>query len=74
VPYIILGDALLVLFASLGFERSLWTVAIAHTIVSLPYTLLVIMARMVGFDKHLEEQPRTWAPATLTRYDALSCR
>ena len=55
VPYIILGAALLVLFASLGFERSLWTVAIAHTVVSLPYTLLVIMARMVGFDKHLEE-------------------
>ena len=55
VPYIILGAALLILFASLGIERSLWTVAIAHTIVSLPYTLLVIMARMVGFDKHLEE-------------------
>src|SRR3990172_3250833 len=55
VPYIILGAALLVLFAILGVERSLWTVAVAHTIVSLPYALLVIMARMVGFDKHLEE-------------------
>jgi spermidine/putrescine transport system permease protein len=55
VPYIILGAALLVLFAILGIERSLWTVGVAHTIVGLPYALLVIMARMVGFDKHLEE-------------------
>jgi spermidine/putrescine transport system permease protein len=55
VPYIILGAALLILFASLQIERSLWTVVIAHTIVSLPYVLLVVMARMVGFDKHLEE-------------------
>jgi spermidine/putrescine transport system permease protein len=55
VPYIILGAALLILFASLKIERSLWTVTVAHTIVSLPYVLLVIMARMAGFDKHLEE-------------------
>jgi len=55
VPYIILGAALLVQFSGLGYERSLLTVSIAHTTVSLPYTLLVIMASMVGFDKHLEE-------------------
>jgi len=55
VPFIILGAALLVQFSGLGYERSLLTVAIAHTTVSLPYTLLVIMASMVGFDKHLEE-------------------
>lgn len=55
VPYIILGVALLVLFSALNVERSLWTIGIAHTIVSLPYTLLIIMARMVGFDQHLEE-------------------
>jgi ABC-type spermidine/putrescine transport system permease subunit II len=55
VPFLILGAALLVLFTGLGIERSLLTVGIAHTIVSLPYTLLVIMARVVGFDRHLEE-------------------
>ena len=55
VPFIIIGVALLILFAGLHIERSLLTVAIAHTVVSLPYTLLVIMSRMAGFDKHLEE-------------------
>jgi spermidine/putrescine transport system permease protein len=55
VPFIILGVALLVLFSMLGISRSLWTVAAAHTVVSLPYTLLVVMARLVGFDPRLEE-------------------
>ena len=55
VPFIIIGVALLILFAVLHIERSLLTVAIAHTVVSLPYALLVIMSRMAGFDKHLEE-------------------
>jgi spermidine/putrescine transport system permease protein len=55
VPFLILGVALLVLFASLDIPRSLATVAIAHTVVSFPYTLLILMARLVGFDAHLEE-------------------
>src|SRR5215510_11350823 len=55
VPFLILGVALLVLFASLDVPRSLLTVAIAHTVVSFPYTLLILMARLVGFDANLEE-------------------
>jgi len=55
VPFLILGVALLILFAALDIDRSLVTVAIAHTVVSLPYTLLILMARLVGFDPKLEE-------------------
>jgi len=55
VPFLILGVALLILFAALDVSRSLWTVAAAHTVVSMPYTLLIVMARLVGFDTHLEE-------------------
>jgi len=55
VPFLILAVSLLILFAALDIPRSLWTVAAAHTVVSLPYTLLVIAARLVGFDPHLEE-------------------
>jgi spermidine/putrescine transport system permease protein len=55
VPFLILGVALLILFAALDIPRSLWTVGAAHTVVSLPYTLLIVMARLVGFDAHLEE-------------------
>lgn len=55
VPYVVLGVALLLLFSVLHIERSLWTVGIAHTVVALPYTLLIIASRLAGFDPSLEE-------------------
>ncbi len=55
VPYIVLAVALLILFAALGIERSLWTVGLAHTVVALPYTLLIISSRLAGFDASIEE-------------------
>lgn len=55
VPFVVLGVALLLLFATIGLPRSLLTVAAAHTVVSFPYALLIIIARLVGFDPHLEE-------------------
>jgi len=55
VPYVVLGVALLILFSVLQIERSLWTVGIAHSVVALPYTLLIIASRLAGFDPNLEE-------------------
>jgi spermidine/putrescine transport system permease protein len=55
IPFIVLGVALLLLFSALRVERSLWTVGLAHTVVALPYTLLIVMARLAGFNPQLEE-------------------
>ena len=55
VPFIVLAVALLLLFAALDINRSLWTVGIGHTVVALPYALLIIIARLAGFDPNLEE-------------------
>lgn len=55
VPYVVLGVALLILFSALQIDRSLWTVGIAHTVVALPYTLLIIASRLAGFDPSVEE-------------------
>lgn len=55
IPYVVLGVALLILFSALQIDRSLWTVGIAHTVVSLPYTLLIIASRLAGFDPSIEE-------------------
>jgi spermidine/putrescine transport system permease protein len=55
VPYVVLGVALLLLFSILHINRSLMTVAVAHTVVEIPYTLLIIGASLTGFDEHLEE-------------------
>jgi spermidine/putrescine transport system permease protein len=55
VPYVVLGVALLILFSVLQIDRSLWTVGIAHTVVALPYALLIIASRLAGFDASIEE-------------------
>ena len=55
VPYIVLAVALLLLFAALDVNRSLWTVGIAHTVIALPYALLIIVARLGGVSPFLEE-------------------
>lgn len=55
VPYVVLGVALLILFSALQIDRSLWTVGIAHTVVALPYTLLIVASRLAGFDPSIEE-------------------
>jgi spermidine/putrescine transport system permease protein len=55
VPYIVLAVALLLLFAALDVDRSLRTVSIAHSIIALPYALLIIVARLAGLSPYLEE-------------------
>ena len=55
VPYIVLAVALLLLFSILHINRSLMTIAVAHVVVELPYTILIIASRLAGFDEHLEE-------------------
>ena len=55
VPFIVLAVALLILFSALSIDRSLWTVGIGHTVVALPYVLLIVAARLAGFDPNLED-------------------
>lgn len=55
VPYIVLAVALFLLFTIFDVDRSLWTVGIAHTVVALPYVLLIVSSRLAGFDPSLEE-------------------
>jgi spermidine/putrescine transport system permease protein len=55
VPYVVLAVALLILFHAFGIPLSIVTVAIAHVVVALPYTTLIVLARLIGFDAELEE-------------------
>ena len=55
VPGIILGISLLVITNMIGMELSLYTIGLAHTLVSVPFAMLVLMSRLEGFDKNLEE-------------------
>ena len=55
IPYVILGVSLLIMLHTLGVHLSAWTAGLAHVVISLPYALLVITARLVGFPQNLEE-------------------
>src|SRR6185312_15390080 len=43
IPYVVFGISLLLLFHQLGVPRSLVTVVIGHIVITLPYTILVIV-------------------------------
>lgn len=55
VPYVVLGVAMLLLFRFIGIPLNLWTVGIGHVVVNIPYVLLIVAARLAGFDAHIEE-------------------
>jgi spermidine/putrescine transport system permease protein len=55
MPGIILAVGLLVLALAVGVPLSLWTIGVAHVIATLPFSMLVVMARLEGFSKSVEE-------------------
>jgi spermidine/putrescine transport system permease protein len=55
IPYVVFGISLLLLFHQLGVPRSLLTVVIGHIVITLPYTILVIVPRLNQIDVSLEE-------------------
>jgi spermidine/putrescine transport system permease protein len=55
IPYVVFGISLLLLFHQLGVPRSLLTVVIGHIVITLPYTILVIVPRLSQIDVSLEE-------------------
>jgi spermidine/putrescine transport system permease protein len=55
IPYVVLGVALLILFQALGVELSIWTIMVGHTIINVPYVMLIVAARLSGFANNLEE-------------------
>ncbi len=59
IPWLILAVALLMLFFWLGIPRSLLTLYLGHVTVQLPYTILVISARLTGLDPTLAQAAAT---------------
>ena len=55
IPYIVFGISLLLFFHATGIPRSLLTVVIGHIVISLPYTILVLLPRLTQLDAGVEE-------------------
>ena len=55
IPYVVFGISLLLFFHWTGIERSIMTVVIGHIVISVPYTILVLVPRLEQIDVNLEE-------------------
>jgi putrescine transport system permease protein len=55
MPEVITGLALLLLFVAVEIERGFWTVSIAHTTLTMGFVTVIVQARLLGFDRSLEE-------------------
>jgi putrescine transport system permease protein len=55
MPEVITGLSLLLLFVAAEVDRGFWTVALAHTTLTMCFVTIVVQARLVAFDRSLEE-------------------
>lgn len=55
IPYLGLAVALLITFVTLGIRPSTTTVVIGHSVIAIPYVLLLVATRLIGVDPVLEE-------------------
>ena len=55
MPDVIMGLAFLLLFISIGLDRGVFTIILAHTTFTMCYVSVVVSSRLVTFDKSLEE-------------------
>jgi spermidine/putrescine transport system permease protein len=55
IPYVVFGISLLLFFHAVGIPRSILTVVIGHIVISLPYTILVLVPRLDQIDVTLQE-------------------
>ncbi|AXI48613.1 putrescine ABC transporter permease PotI [Sulfitobacter sp. SK012] len=55
MPEVITGLSLLLLFISIGLDRGVVTIVLAHATFSMCYVSVVVSSRLVSFDRSLEE-------------------
>jgi spermidine/putrescine transport system permease protein len=54
-PEIVMGASLLTLFVNWKIPQGFGTILIAHVAFNISYVVVTVRARLVGFDRHLEE-------------------
>jgi putrescine transport system permease protein len=55
MPEVITGLSLLLLFVAIDLDRGFWTVTLAHISFTMCFVAVVVQARLVSFDRSLEE-------------------
>lgn len=59
IPWLIIGTSMLIFFFWTGIGRGLHAMVLGHVALALPYVIIVVTARLKGFDLHLEEAARS---------------
>jgi spermidine/putrescine transport system permease protein len=54
-PEIVLGASLLTLFLTMNTSLGFGSILIAHVMFNISYVVVTVKARLIGFDRHLEE-------------------
>jgi putative spermidine/putrescine transport system permease protein len=69
IPHLVLGVALLRMFAVIGASGSFGWLVLGHVVVVTPYVLRLVLAAMVGFDRSAEQAALSLgaSPATVFR-------
>lgn len=68
IPWLIMGLSLLLLIRFFDFDKSMFFVAAGHVVISLPYSLLVLKARVQSMDRALEEMSASLGASPLTTF------
>lgn len=82
IPYVVFGIALLILFKTVDvfldqwigvtMGLSIWTVAIGHVVIFLPYAILVLAPRIERIDERLEEAARDLGATGLRTFRSIT--
>jgi spermidine/putrescine transport system permease protein len=69
-PEIVLGASLLALFLQQTaiFQQGFWTIFIAHVMFIVSFIVVTVKARLIGFDRHLEEAAMDLGANELTTF------
>ena len=68
IPWLIMGLSLLLLIRFFNFDKSMFFVAAGHVVISLPYSLLVLKARVQSMDRSLEEMSASLGASPITTF------
>jgi len=73
IPWLIIGTSMLIFFFWVGIGRGLHAMLLGHVALALPYVVIVVSARLAGFDRTLEEAARSLGagPLQVLRYVTL---
>jgi spermidine/putrescine transport system permease protein len=67
-PEIVVGISLLILYVLLRIPLGITTIVVAHVAFSISFVVVVVLARLQGMDRHLEEAALTLGADELTAF------